>query len=524
MASRVPSTPSSGVAPSSASVDGKTGGPNLSLETSLDTAKTFAKTILPSFYERVSRNIESSGAARLDSGARLGTRAEFWAAFQFWAGCNVSPLNVVLGSLGILQFKLDPLETFAIVVVASVIGAMATGLIAQYGPPSGLRTMMIARFTHGWYASRIVCILNAFALVAFLVIDTISCRDILLVFIPHKPHISTIVVAVLGSLATSAAAAGGATLEFLARWSWRPQLISMAVLVGGCLAMINTADESPPSDPDGRPGTTLHGRIGYGALVCNALLAFSLAGTDFSHAFCATSSRWKVVSGPAAGLASSHIAFVLAGVAVGEAARRDDVLAHAFIKSPATLIGSSLQRLGPIGTLCAVFFVVGSFGAISAGTYVAAVPIGPVCNRYDRWTRVASVAFVGMTVMISAHVGRGDLQTIAQSIVSIVGSLVLVWWIPSIADLGLIRHDAPCWSDWNVPSRLPCRRATLLASAVGTTCAILTIDQPWYTGPLARASGPAEQYVSTRVLGLAIPLADRGFRSACSRHLARLLS
>ena len=457
--------------------------------------KISCETLLPSFFAQISKCVELVGAQRLEPTERCHNIAGFWSAFQFWAGCNVTPLNVILGILAIFRFQLKVVEAFTIILIASIVGSTATGAIARYGPRSGLRTMMMSRFTYGWHDSRVICVLNALMLAAFLVVDSISCRDIMLTLVPNNADVAVIVVVGLGIVAIVAAATGGATLDIIGRWSWRPQLVSMAVLAGGCLMEIHSSDRPSAPVSTGTSPDKIHLRIGYGALVCNAVLVFSMAGADFSHAFAEGSPPWKVTLGPTAGLATSHVVLVTAGVVIGEAARIHGDTPSTGLESPAALVGRSFQLLGPLGTLCAVCFVLGSFGAISAGMYVAAIPLGPMLHRYDRWTRVASTTVIGVVVIVCTHCGRGHLTTIAQSIVSIIGSLVLAWWVPSMIDMEFRRNENEHWLDWNASSRLPCRPAALLASLTGSSCAILAVNQPWYTGPIAGVVGPAKSYV-----------------------------
>lgn len=321
----------------------------------------------------------------------------------------------------------------------------------------------------------------------------------MLALVSNNAGVATTVVVGLSVLATLAAAVGGSTLDFIGRWSWRPQLVSMAVLAGGCLMEIHTTGRLTPSVPVDTSSNKIHQRVGYGALVCNAVLVFSMAGADFSHAFAESSSQWKVVLGPTAGLATSHILFVSAGLVIGEAARGNDGASQAVLDSPAALVGRSFQRLGPLRTVCAVCFVMGSFGATSAGLYVAAIPLEPMLHKYDRWTRVACTISIGVVVVDCENCGRDHLTTIAQSVVSIVGSLVLAWRVPSMMDMELWRHENPQWLVWNVPSCLPCRPAALLASLIGSVCAILAVDQPWVTGPIAGGVGSAKSYVRSFV-------------------------
>ena len=453
------------------------------------------RSYISTLYRQVLGRTDTNGVGRSDPSERLLRPASCWAAFEFWVGCNMTPLNIILGIMGVFEYRLGMCEAIVIAVTASLLASIVTGVIAIYGPRSGLRTMVITRFTHGWYVGGLVGIANVLALITFLVIDVIACREIVHSLVPEWSYAPTIITLVFGTVATIVACTGGSVLDAVGRWSWKPQIITLSLLTGSCLIMINTAEPASFAERPDTAQSKVHSRLGYGTLICNAMFAFCMSGTDFSHGFAPTSQKWRVMMGPVLGLSCSSAALVTTGVVVDQAARRSEPLTEAYTKSSASLIGLSFFQVEPVGALCAVCFIVATFGGIAAGLYVAAIPCGLVCGRYDQRTRSAFSVAIGIITMVSANAGRDRLGVIAASVVSIVGPLASVWWVSTIVDLAITRRSEPHWEDWDMRSRLSFRTASVAALVVGLVGSILFVDQTWYRGKLAELAGPAGDYV-----------------------------
>ncbi|KAI4114865.1 MAG: hypothetical protein LQ345_004435, partial [Seirophora villosa] len=89
-----------------------------------------------------------------------------------WYSANITLNNLAVGFLGPLLFELGFLDSALIVVFACFMGSIGTAYMAIWGPQSGNRTMVIARYFMGYWPAKLTTVLNLIIMVGY---GTISC-------------------------------------------------------------------------------------------------------------------------------------------------------------------------------------------------------------------------------------------------------------------------------------------------------------------------------------------------------------
>ncbi|KAJ3112867.1 hypothetical protein HK100_002168, partial [Physocladia obscura] len=96
-----------------------------------------------------------------------------WDSFTFWFSVNVAATTVPIGLLG-PEFGLGLKDSLCTVIFFNILGCLLIALCAIQGPITGLRQMIIARYSFGFYGGVFLSFINiitqaGFAVVAILV-------------------------------------------------------------------------------------------------------------------------------------------------------------------------------------------------------------------------------------------------------------------------------------------------------------------------------------------------------------------
>lgn len=137
--------------------------------------------------------LEARGIERVPEELRYpqATPASYIQMFLMWFAINCSANNMTLGILGPVAFSLGfndaimynafPEDTVhknsanmdfhRCCLFGTIFGSACTGYISGFGPMSGLRTLVIARYTMGYWPSKICVLLNVVIEVGYGVVD-----------------------------------------------------------------------------------------------------------------------------------------------------------------------------------------------------------------------------------------------------------------------------------------------------------------------------------------------------------------
>ena len=164
----------------------------------------------------------------------------------------------------------------------------------------------------------------------------------------------------------------------------------------------------------------------------------------------------------------------------------------AYGVSSGALILAGYGGLGGFGKFCGVIIALGVIANNIPGTYSAALGIqvmGRYGARVPRWllTCVAVIIYTACALG-----GRNNLFEIFENFLALMGYWVAIF-LAIVLEEHLIfrRRSGFDWSAWNDWRRLPVGIAGLVAFLIGWAGAIISMDQVWYVGPIAKMVGDA---------------------------------
>ncbi|KAL9628683.1 MAG: hypothetical protein Q9204_005737, partial [Flavoplaca sp. TL-2023a] len=119
------------------------------------------------------KGLEARGISRVQPHEREApTLAAMTQMAIMWYSANITLNNLAVGFLGPLLFELGFLDSALLVVFACLVGSVGPAYMAIWGPQSGNRTMVVARYFMGYWPAKLTTVLNIIIMVGY---GTISC-------------------------------------------------------------------------------------------------------------------------------------------------------------------------------------------------------------------------------------------------------------------------------------------------------------------------------------------------------------
>ncbi|KAJ5112805.1 hypothetical protein N7532_000850, partial [Penicillium argentinense] len=101
------------------------------------------------------------------------TSAHYLQMTLLWFSTNITANNMAIGMLGPSSYSLAFVDSSLCATFGALLGAAVVAYMSTFGPLSGNRTMVIARYFMGYYPSRIACLLNIIIMLGYGMVDCV---------------------------------------------------------------------------------------------------------------------------------------------------------------------------------------------------------------------------------------------------------------------------------------------------------------------------------------------------------------
>ncbi|KAL8764764.1 MAG: hypothetical protein Q9209_007895 [Squamulea sp. 1 TL-2023] len=463
-------------------------------------------------FERtlIKYNIEARGVRRvLPHECHTLTWRSYLQPFFLWSSVNLAAQNVTLGMLGPALFTLSFRDASLCAFFGSLIGATGVAYITTFGPISGNRTLIFARYTFGWYPSKLLVILNLIVLLGYSMIDLVIAGQILSAVSVNDSMsivVGIIVVAIIGWLITTF---GISIFHTYQRYAFIPQLIAYSILYG---VSSHNYDLSSPSQGDNR--TVIGSRISFLSLTLAAAITYGGTAADYFVYYPPTTVPVALFSISLISLLCSFTFTYCIGIGLASGITAVPAYSTAYNKSQGALIVAGFtESTSPgnfntgFGKFLSVVVALGLVANLALPTYSSGIDFQVLGKNFQEVPRVVwnSVGVVVYTVCALA--GRGHLAEIFTNFLALMGYWVIIWMGITLQEQLLFRSrfgfkmgigergsrrgwgQSYDWTAWDQPSNLPYGTAAFIAFLVGWAGAILCMAQYWYIGPIAKLIG-----------------------------------
>lgn len=135
------------------------------------------------------------------------------------------------GALGPTLWGLGWWDSFLIAIFFNFFGCAFPALISVIGPETGMRTMVIARYSFGYWANKVIVVLTGITCLGWITINTIAGGGLLLDAWDNKvPLVVIIIIIMLFSVLTTFF--GYSFIEKFDRYGWIMQFCIFIILLG----------------------------------------------------------------------------------------------------------------------------------------------------------------------------------------------------------------------------------------------------------------------------------------------------
>ncbi|KAF1843782.1 uncharacterized protein K460DRAFT_378857 [Cucurbitaria berberidis CBS 394.84] len=430
--------------------------------------------------------VEARGIERIpeELRERSMTLKDYIHMFTIWFSMNCTANQLTLGVLGPVSYGLGLTDSMVICMFGTIFGSLCTGYISTFGPRSGLRTLNVAKYTMGWWPSKLCVILNLCIELGYGLIDCLVGG--LLLSAVNGGGMSVIVGIVLVALITWVVVTFGIKWFYkFEQYVWMPTVIVLFVLIGVAGPHFDT------TTPSRGAGAQLHGnRLSYFFLVASGPLSWSSASADYVVHYPKTTNRWATFAATTGGITFGKLLIEFLGIGLGSGLLRNPTWESSFkAHGIGALVVEAYRPLNSFGDVCCVILAVCIAANNIPGTYAAALNWQQLGAPFAKIPRPIWSTFSCIIFTIIAIAGRDSLFPIFINWLSLIGYWTIIWITMTIQDEYIFRKGSYDWEIWNRKDLLPHGFAALLAFIIGWVGAVLCMSQTYFTGPIAALVG-----------------------------------
>ncbi|KAF9067130.1 cytosine-purine permease [Rhodocollybia butyracea] len=396
-----------------------------------------------------------------------------WNNLFMWWSVNLVLTTMPIGTLAQSLFTLSfgQVDACATILCFGALGAVFTSGIATLGPKTGLRTMVITRFSSGYIGGIFYSILNILTQLGFATTCVILGGQTLAAVRPGTLSLEggVAIVAVLSVIPCFVAICLG------------PIFLAMLFLYGlGGKAGYHVTAQQPLQDP---PGRFLAGDVlSFGGIVFGSFTGWAPVAADYNCKLPVNTSSWAVFVMTFFGL---YIPVCFVSI-LGAALMTITNPAYVSAFEDGSIGGLIAQVLSPWAGFGKFLLVVLALSVIAnnmVNTYSTGISIQALGRPFAIvprmfWTLVGFAAYT-----VAGIVGREHFADILSNFLSILS----YWTAGKNGTLGGYNLD-----DWDSPSKLPLGIAGILAACFGIAGAVVGMAEVWYIGPIGKLAGNPE--------------------------------
>jgi NCS1 nucleoside transporter family len=406
----------------------------------------------------------------------------------FSANCCVPTL--ALGALGPLLFELGWWDSFCVVLFFNMIGATWPALAARFGPKLGLRTMIVPRYSFGWWPAKVLALLNILNQIGWGIVNGISGGSVLYDVGGGSLPLA-VAVLLIGLVSIVVGLFGYRVVHTYERYSWIVVVICLIIVAGfGGPHFLNL--------PMGSGKPEISSVLSFGTTIIGYQVAWLPIAADYGVYMRETTSGTVTFCWEYAGLMLSQCFIEMLGAAIGTLALSSDAhFPDAYAEAGiGGLIGAVFDGHGAgvrgFGKFVEVLLAFSCVAVIITNIYSIGLTVQMVSTKLLVVPRLIWSVVGGVVFLVCSIAGRNHLESVMENFLN-----MCAYWLVPFSTILMLEHfiwrrnyeyDLAAWED---KSKLPYGIAGSVAFVVGTVLALISMSQTWWVGPIALGIGPA---------------------------------
>ncbi|OKL64483.1 hypothetical protein UA08_00879 [Talaromyces atroroseus] len=425
---------------------------------------------------------EERGIERVDETDRA--QHNLLDAFAIWASANITPATFATGALG-SAFGLGFWDSFAVIVIVNFVFSWVVGFYGCLGPMTGLRTISIGRFSFGIWGTRILVILNLCGMVGWSSVNSIAGAQVLYELSNgHCPLWAGNLI--IGVLTAVICFFGYFAVHIFERFCWIPQVIVFIFLAGYGASHFDAS-----ASPMGSGSAEAAGVMSFIAVTYGFVIGWAGLAADYNVRRPANIDKKKLTIIIWAGNFIGTIIPEVLGAAFMTAVAADPAFAAAYnSRGYGGLMGEALKPLHGFGKFLLVLLALSIVACNMTNNYSLAFAcqnFHPLMLKVPRWVWTA----VGSIIIIAiAIAGENSFDEVLESFLSVIGYYTTPFVCILLIEHFIFRKGVYPLDDWNNMKVLPYGFAGIASILMAFVGAVLSMDQTWYVGVVAKSVKP----------------------------------
>ncbi|KIW00317.1 uncharacterized protein PV09_08204 [Verruconis gallopava] len=405
--------------------------------------------------------------------------------FTIWFSMNCTANQMTLGILGPVAYGLGFTDSIVCCLFGTVFGSCCSAYISTFGPMSGLRTLNVAKYTMGWWPSKLCVILNIVIELGYGVVD---CLVAGLILSAVNGGGMTVIVGIIITAIISwlVSTFGIRWFNAFEAYIWAPTVLILFIFIGVASPKFDTAMASSGS------GAVLAGnRLSYFFLTASGPLGWSSSAADYYSYYPPKTNRWLTFAMTSSGITLGKLLIEFLGIGLGSGLAANPNWASAFSNhGVGALIVEAFAPLNGFGKFCATVLAICVTANMIPGIYAASLNFQQLFDFLAKVPRPIWSTFAIIVSAVCAIAGRSQLLTIFLNFLGLIGYWTIIWIAMTLEEEFIFRRKSGYdWTVWDMQSALPIGFAALLSFLVGWAGAILCMYQTYYTGVIASKIG-----------------------------------
>ncbi|KAH8915794.1 NCS cytosine-purine permease [Atractiella rhizophila] len=442
--------------------------------------------------------IESRGIAPVPVEQRTDTSYNY--LFWLWFSISFNLLPIVTGSLATLVYGLSLRNACLIILFFSLICTIPPAYAITLGPKTGMRQMIQARYSFGYWAVAAPSVLNCCTLMGYAIVTCIlGGQTLASVNAGLTWDVGIVVVAVTGLVI---AFFGNKALQHFERVTWATSFIAIVVAAGTGGSHLHDRVEPEP--------VTARSIFSFASLIGGFLLTWTPIASDYSIYYIPTAPSKRLFLYTYAGLFLATVTLMCFGAAIGASIPTDDNWMAGYERGGiGGAIHEMLRPAGGFGDFLTVLIALSIIGNLGVTFYSFSLNCQICVPWLVRVPRYIFIIFATAVVIPLSIVAANHFYAALENFLGLIGYWSAMF-IPIVLEEFLIfrkrdvnNFDLNAWNDWR---RLPSGIAAISAAICSLGLVVPSMDQVWYTGPIAKHTGDLGFEFALIITGILYPV------------------
>ncbi|KAI9373903.1 permease for cytosine/purines, uracil, thiamine, allantoin-domain-containing protein [Aspergillus egyptiacus] len=412
------------------------------------------------------------------------TDRRFINVFFVWFTLSTNLLPIITGMVGTFVMGMSLRDASLVILFFNMLCTVPPAYFSTFGSRTGLRQMLHARFTFGYYIVSVIVALNLCTIAGFGVISSVLGGSTLAA-VSGGSIDDTVGIVVIGICGMVVSFGGYNFLHQYERYCWLFALVAIVIATGVGGSRLST--QTPTQPP------TAATVLSFGGVIAGFLIPWAGMAADFSVYCAPTVSTTRIFIYTYLGLLLPTVPLMTLGAAIGSTTPSiPSWLTGYSTYGVGGVLDAMLQPAGGFGKFVSVLLSFSLLGNLAASMYSISLNFQlllPFLVRIPRF--VFSILYTAVLIPVSIAAAKSFFINLENFL------YVIAYWSAAFVSVVAVEHfvfragDCSRYDagNWDQPKQLPSGLAALAAMALSFGLIVPCMGQVWFTGPIAETTG-----------------------------------